>query len=170
MNGEMTCLINTHRKDFILKIADCDFVAAQLPLSAVFCDDFNVSFANQTPTSLIYSWHWDFGITGILNDTSNFETPSFIYPDTGIYTVKLVVNPGDPCSDSASMQIGLYPGFFPDFVSSGICVNKPTSFYRCNYNILWSCKCMAMGFWGTHSQSMTHHDCKIPLIVIQPLE
>jgi len=26
------------------------------------------------------------------------------------------------------MQIGLYPGFFPDFISSGICVTKPTSF------------------------------------------
>lgn len=121
-------VINTHRKDFILKIADCDFVAAQLPLSAVFCDDFNVSFANQTPTSLIYGWHWDFGITSVLNDTSNVETPSFTYPDTGIYIVKLVVNPGDPCSDSASMQLGLYPGFFPDFASSGICVNKPTVF------------------------------------------
>ncbi|HWN89200.1 MAG TPA: T9SS type B sorting domain-containing protein [Chitinophagaceae bacterium] len=121
-------VINTHRKDFILKVADCDFVAAQLPLSAVFCDDFNVGFANQTPTSLIYSWHWDFGIAGTLNDTANIETPSFTYPDTGLYTVKLVVNPGDPCSDSATMQIGLYPGFFPDFVSSGICVTKPTSF------------------------------------------
>ena len=121
-------IINTHRKDFILKVADCDFVAAQLPLSGVFCDDFNVSFANETPTPLIYSWHWDFGITGTLNDTSNLETPSFTYPDSGIYTVKLVVNPGDPCSDSATMRIGLYPGFFPDFVSSGICVTKPTSF------------------------------------------
>jgi gliding motility-associated-like protein len=121
-------VINTHRKDFILKVADCDFVAAQLPLSAVFCDDFNVGFANQTPTSLIYAWHWDFGINGILTDTANTETPSFIYPDTGIYIVKLVVNPGDPCSDSATMQIGLYPGFFPDFVASGICVTKPTSF------------------------------------------
>ncbi|HEU5165727.1 MAG TPA: hypothetical protein VFU29_09330, partial [Chitinophagaceae bacterium] len=121
-------IINTHRKDFILKVADCDFVAAQLPLSAVYCDDFNVSFANQTPTSLIYSWHWDFGITGTLNDTSNIEKPSFTYPDTGIYKIKLVVNPGDPCSDSATMQIGLYPGFFPDFVSLGICVAKPTSF------------------------------------------
>ncbi len=121
-------VINTHRKDFILKVADCDFVAAQLPLSAVFCDDFNVSFANETPTSLIYAWHWDFGITGTLNDTSNVETPSFTYPDSGLYTVKLVVNPGDPCSDSATMQMGLYPGFFPDFISSGICVTKPTSF------------------------------------------
>ena len=124
-NGQV---INTHRKDFILKVADCDFVAAQLPLSAVFCDDFNVGFENETPTPLIYGWHWDFGINGILNDTSNIEAPSFIYPDTGVYTVKLVVNPGDPCSDSASMRIALYPGFFPDFVSSGICVEKPTLF------------------------------------------
>ena len=121
-------IINTHRKDFILKVADCDFVAAQLPLSAVFCDDFNVGFANQTPTPLIHSWHWDFGINGTLADTSNNEIPSFTYPDTGIYNIKLVVNPGEPCSDSATMQMGLYPGFFPDFISSGICVTKPTSF------------------------------------------
>ena len=120
--------INVHRKDFILKIADCDFVAAQLPLSAVFCDDFNVTFENQTPTSLIFSWHWDFGIAGSLADTSNSEIPTFTYPDSGMYTVKLVVNPGDPCSDSATMLLGLYPGFFPEFVSSGICVNKPTLF------------------------------------------
>ena len=71
-------VINTHRKDFILKVGDCDFVAAQLPLSAVFCDDFNVGFANQTPTSLIYSWHWDFGINGTLTDTSNTRN-TFIY-------------------------------------------------------------------------------------------
>jgi gliding motility-associated-like protein len=121
-------IINTHRKDFILKIADCDFVAAQLPLSATFCDDFIVGFFNQSPSSLIYAWHWDFGINGTLSDTSNQSTPSFIYPDTGVYTVKLVVNPGDQCSDSATMKLGLYPGFFPDFVSNGICVNKPTSF------------------------------------------
>lgn len=121
-------IINTHRKDFILKVADCDFVAAQLPLSGVFCDDFNVSFQNETPSSLIYAWHWDFGVNGTLADTSNLESPSYTYADTGIYSVKLVVNPGDPCSDSATMKIGLYPGFFPDFISSGICVTKPTSF------------------------------------------
>ena len=121
-------IINTHRKDFILKIGDCDFVAAQLPLSATHCDDFVTTFNNLTPSSLIYSWHWDFGVTAIANDTANVETPTFTYPDTGIYTVKLVVNPGDPCTDSASMKLGVYPGFFPDFNSSGICVNKPTSF------------------------------------------
>ncbi len=121
--------INTHRKDFILKVADCDFVAASLPLSATFCDDFNVGFANQTPTSLIHAWHWDFGVAGVLNDTSNLATPSYTYADTGIYNVKLIVNPGDLCTDSASMQLGVFPGFFPDFTHSGICVNKPTQFF-----------------------------------------
>lgn len=121
-------LINTHRKDFILKVADCDFVAAQLPISATYCDDFNVAFANQTPSSLIYAWHWDFGVTGSTTDTSVFENPTYTYPDTGVYTVKLVVNPGDQCSDSATMQLGVYPGFFPDFSFSGVCVNKPTQF------------------------------------------
>jgi gliding motility-associated-like protein len=124
-NGQ---IINTHRKDFILKVADCDFVAAQLPISATYCDDFVTSFANLTPTPLIYAWHWDFGVTGILSDTSNLPTPTYTYPDTGVYTVKLVVNPGDPCSDSATMQLGVFPGFFPDFNSTGICVNKPTQF------------------------------------------
>lgn len=120
--------INTHRKDFILKVADCDFVAAQLPVSAVYCDDFNVSFANQAASPLIYAWHWDFGVASTLGDTSNVATPSYTYLDTGTYVVKLVVNPGDQCSDSTSMLLGVYPGFFPDFSTSGICVNKPTQF------------------------------------------
>lgn len=120
--------IDTHRKDFILKIADCDFVAAQLPLAATFCDDFITSFENLTPTPLINSWHWDFGVPGIKTDTSNLATPTYTFPDTGVYNIKLVVNPGDPCSDSANMKLGLYPGFFPDFISTGVCFNKPTFF------------------------------------------
>jgi gliding motility-associated-like protein len=124
-NGQ---IINTHRKDFILKVADCDFVAAELPLSATYCDDFIVSFENLTPSALIYAWHWDFGVSGINGDTSNIATPSYTYADTGVYTVKLVVNPGDQCSDSATMKLGVFPGFFPDFTSTGVCVNKPTQF------------------------------------------
>ena len=109
-------------------MADCDFAAAQLPLSATFCDDFITSFQNLSPSPLIYAWHWDFGVSSVNSDTSNLQTPTFTYPDTGIYTVKLIVNRGDPCSDSATMQLGVYPGFFPDFNVSGICVNKPTAF------------------------------------------
>jgi gliding motility-associated-like protein len=120
--------INTHRKDFILKIADCDFAAATLPLTATYCDDFSALLENQTPSSLIYSWYWDFGVPGTDSDTSNQQKPIYTYADTGIYTVKLVVNRGDPCTDSTTMQLGVFPGFFPNFNSSGVCLNKPTQF------------------------------------------
>ena len=122
-------LINTHRKDFIIKVADCDFVAAQLPLSATFCDDFITSFANLTPSSLISTWHWDFGVSGSSNDTSSLATPTYTYADTGVYNVKLVVNPGQQCTDSANMKLGVFPGFFPSFTSTGVCGGKPTSFF-----------------------------------------
>jgi PKD repeat protein len=121
-------LIATQRKDLQIKVADCDFAAADLPISATYCDDFTTTFQNLSPSALIYAWHWDFGISSMNTDTSNLQTPSFTFPDTGLYTVKLVVNPGGLCTDSATMQLGIYPGFFPDFSSSGICVNKPTVF------------------------------------------
>jgi len=121
-------VIATQRKDLQIKVADCDFAAAELPLSATHCDDFITTFQNLTPSPLIYAWHWDFGIPSVNSDTSNLQTPSFTYPDTGLYVIKLVVNPGGLCTDSATMQLGIYPGFFPDFNSSGICVTKPTTF------------------------------------------
>jgi PKD repeat protein len=104
-----------------------------------------------------------------LNDTSNIEAPSFTYPDTGIYKIKLVVNPGDPCSDSATMQIGLYPGFFPDFVSSGICVTKPTSFTDATTHSLWISERMAMEFWENWQLALIPHVCEILFIVTQLL-
>jgi len=122
-------IINTQRKDFILKVGDCDFVAAALPLSATYCDDFITSFANLTPSSLINTWFWDFGVNGLSTDTSSLATPTYTYADTGVYNVKLVVNPGEQCTDSAIMRLGIFPGFFPDFNSTGICVNKPSQFF-----------------------------------------
>ncbi|MBL7750320.1 MAG: gliding motility-associated C-terminal domain-containing protein [Chitinophagaceae bacterium] len=121
-------VINTHRKDFILKVGNCDFVAAQLPINISSCDGFTVTFENQTPTSLINSWAWDFGVTGVNTDVSDLERPTFTFPDTGLYRVKLVVNPGDPCSDSAFANVAVYPGFYPGFVVRGICFSKPTQF------------------------------------------
>jgi len=121
-------IINTHRKDFILKVGDCDFVAAQLPIRVTSCDGYTVQFENQTPSALINAWKWDFGVPTLTNDTSNLERPTYTYPDTGLYTVKMIVNPGQPCSDSATMQVGVYPGFFPGFTFNGICFGKPTQF------------------------------------------
>src|SRR6185437_7399151 len=49
-------------------------------------------------------------------------------PDTGVYKVTLFVNKGELCSDSTSTIMKVYPGFFPGFKSSGICVLNPVQF------------------------------------------
>ena len=125
-NGE---LIATQRKDLQVKVADCDIATVTLePNGYINCNDFTVSFNNLTPSSLINSYYWEFGDALTLADSSNFSNPSYTYPDTGVYTVKVVANRNEACSDSTTAKVRVFPGFFPAFTSSGICLNNPTQF------------------------------------------
>ena len=87
-----------------------------------------MSFTNLSPSSLINNYFWDFGNLATLADTSRLSGPSYTYPDTGIYTVKVVANRNQPCSDSTTAQVKVYPGFFPDFDITGMCMNIPVQF------------------------------------------
>ena len=123
--------ISRHPKDFIIHIDDkCDFADAALKSNYITCDGFSYSFKNEAPSSpLIHSYFWDFGVPGVTNDTTNNPSPTFTFPDTGTYTVKLYVNKGEDCSDSASTLMKIYPGFFPGFSVTGSCVLYPLQFY-----------------------------------------
>lgn len=118
-------LINIHRKDFILKVANCDFPQASLPPIASSCDDLTFSFSNLTPSSLINNYFWDFGAS---IGNSNSATPNFTFPAPGQYPVKLVVNRGEACSDSTTMLVNVFPGFTPDFEIIDACVERPVEF------------------------------------------
>ncbi len=122
--------ISEHRKDFIIHIDDrCDFASADLKPSYITCDGFTFSFKNEAPASpLIHTYYWDFGIAGRTDDTSTSPTPGFTFPDAGEYTVKLYVNKGEECSDSATTLMKVYPGFFPGFTVSGSCILLPIQF------------------------------------------
>ncbi|GAA4319656.1 gliding motility-associated C-terminal domain-containing protein [Flaviaesturariibacter amylovorans] len=120
-------LIAQTRKELHIKVADCSAVQATLLPQYVNCQDFNVIFNNATPTGVVSSF-WDFGVASQTNDTANINTPTFVYPDTGLYVVKLLVNRGEKCADSTTSIVRVYPGFFPGFEFSGICANKPTQF------------------------------------------
>jgi gliding motility-associated-like protein len=125
-NGE---LIATQRKDLQVKVADCDLATVTLdPNGYTNCNDFTVSFTNLSPSTLITSYFWDFGVLSTLGDTSNIASPSFTYPDTGVYRVKLVANRNRPCSDSTTALVRVFPGFFPNFVSTPACINVPVQF------------------------------------------
>jgi PKD repeat protein len=121
-------LIGEHRKDFILRIQDCDIPEATLSPRPTTCDGFSLNFVNETPSPLINSYFWDFGVSTAVNDTSNLAAPSFTFPDTGVYIVKLVTNRGQQCADSTSTVVRIFPGFFPGFIYNGSCFTNPYQF------------------------------------------
>ncbi len=96
-NGQ---LINTTLRDFQFTVVSCSStVISAVPDQSVQCDGFTMDFTNQSTNGSFY--HWDFGVTGVQDDTSILEEPTYTYPDTGVYEVTLIANPGWPCADTS---------------------------------------------------------------------
>jgi gliding motility-associated-like protein len=72
-----------------------------------YCVGNLIDFGNNSQGGV--SYFWDFGITGINNDTSTSFSPSFLYPDSGIYTVTLIAYNGNYCADTTSLNFYVYP-------------------------------------------------------------
>jgi gliding motility-associated-like protein len=122
--------VSAHRKDFIIHIDDrCDFPSADLDPTYITCNGFDFSFHNEASNSpLIHTYFWDFGVPSATGDTSTQSTPTFTFPDTGVYKVKFIVNKDEACTDSATTLMSVFPGFFPGFTSLGTCILNPVLF------------------------------------------
>lgn len=119
-------VIAIHRKDFLVRVSNCDYAAAELDPSYTSCDGFTVNFANESQTATnIHTYYWEFGSNG---QSSNQPTPSFTYADTGVYKARLVINRGEECSDSTETLVKVYPGFIPQFDIVGGCFQNPYKF------------------------------------------
>lgn len=122
-------LIATQRKDLQIKAGDCDVASATLNPQYITCDGFTMNFSNLSNSPLINSYFWDFGDPGSgANNTSLSATPVHTFSVAGDYTIKLVTNRGQECSDSTTAIVKVWPGFFPDFTSTGICRINPVQF------------------------------------------
>jgi len=111
------------RKSLHIEVADCSSTAAELDPDYTSCDGFTLTFTNRNNTN-IQTFDWDFGD----GSTSTQASPTHTYADTGVYTLKLTVNRGLPCSDSTTALVKVFPGFFPDFTFAGQCQNIPIQF------------------------------------------
>ena len=134
-------LIATHRKDLIVQVSDCVLTIANPMPDFVTCDGYNVQFSHTSTGA--NSVAWDFGVANTVTDVSTQNSPAYTYPDTGTYRIKLVINPGTSCEQTAFRNIGVYPGFFPGFASTGICYLNPVQFTdttRTSYGVVngWS--------------------------------
>ena len=128
-------IINTVRREFQFVVTNCSkAVVANIPQFSeeqntyiVSCKSKSVYFVNTSTGG--FKYNWDFGVDGITTDTSTLFEPTFTYPDTGTYLIKLVVNQGSTCPDSITRIVKVYPDFKTDFDFKGLlCPDVPISF------------------------------------------
>ena len=128
-------LINTLKREFQFVVTSCTkVVVADIPQYStdfntyiVDCTDYTVHFVNTSTGG--FSYQWDFGVLNTTTDRSTDFEPTFTYPDTGTYSVKLVVNPGTTCPDSITRLVKVYPKFHADFSDTGMqCPGAPINF------------------------------------------
>lgn len=126
-NGKV---IATQRKDLQIKAGGCDIAKAQLNPEYISCDGFTMTFSNLSNSPMISSYYWEFGDpgSGAANNFSTSKSPTHTYSTAGDYTIKLVTNRNQECSDSTTAIVRVWPGFFPDFIATGVCLINPVQF------------------------------------------
>ena len=97
---------------------------AVLPDSINDCSAFTQNFPNNS-NSLSSYFLWEFGD----GSTSTDIFPQHTYKDTGTYNVKLFINKGYTCADSAFSKVLIYPVLKTDFTHQDSCSDLPVTFY-----------------------------------------
>ncbi|PSL50152.1 gliding motility-associated-like protein [Chitinophaga niastensis] len=123
--------LGTHSKDILLTVFDCTTnIVASFPSVLNNCSEdpgLQVAIPNYSTSGFTSTYYWTFG-DGTDTLTRNKTLFMHQYPDTGIYKVKLVVNPTLACRDSTEGEVHNYPGLKADFTIDGLCKGKPIQF------------------------------------------
>ena len=121
-------LIGQTVRDFVFKVFDCNItLQAILPdqedfVSFVsYCQGLTVQFENNSYGGTSYAW--DFGVDELSTDISSAYAPIYTYPEPGTYVARLIVNPGQPCTDTAYVNITVNNPFSINWTSQdSICI------------------------------------------------
>lgn len=160
-------IINTIRREFQFVVTNCSkAVVADIPQFSneintyiVDCKDKTVGFVNRSTGG--FSYFWDLGVPGA---TSTDFQPVYTYPDTGTYTVKLIVNKGSTCPDSIDRLVKIYPTHTADFKFDGLlCPNTPMQFTdlsEATYKpiVAWNWN---FGDWGESTEQNPKHSFNV---------
>lgn len=123
-------LLSASIRDLRFDVVLCDItIIANVQGQSVeqLCSGKTVEPINESVNGQFY--HWDFGVQGILTDTSNLEFPTWTYADTGSYNITLIANPGWPCADTTVSIFNVYLPLDPYFARPPIrCPDQPAEF------------------------------------------
>jgi len=120
--------LSENKRDFQFNVTTCFNPTASIADDVMkFCGDKTIIFPNSSQFADTYKWN--FGDTTTNADTSIVEFPIYTYPDTGTYIVRLIVNPGTLCADTAYITVIIKPGIYADFNYIEVCVDSLISFF-----------------------------------------
>ena len=108
--------LSTTRRDFQYNVIPCEDVVAQFELPEEQCEDLTIFPTNQTNgTPDGFLWEFLDNQSKVLG-RSTLKEPSFTFPDTGSYTVRLTINPNSVCANTTQNNIYLQANTLsPDF-------------------------------------------------------
>lgn len=122
--------LGVNRRDFQMTTTLCEVEAAAAIDSAIEeCIGLQVQFFNIS--TLGKSFVWDFGDPTTTTDTSTQSNPIYTYPDTGLYTIRLIAIGAVGCSDTTYQQYHVLPRIEPFFE-----VPDPQCFDRQKYDLI----------------------------------
>ena len=96
-------LISTIRRDFQYNVGDCGVVEASIGNDTIQCENLSVDFINNSSNS--NDFEWSYGDPNNPNGSSDEFQPNYEYPDTGLYTITLIAEPGGECADTSAIDI-----------------------------------------------------------------
>lgn len=100
-------LISTTKRDFQYNIGVCGTSTSAFFVPEVSCEGLEVDFENQSVLSNEFQWF--FNDPNNPNATSDQNSPTFTYADTGTYTVMLIAEPNSAtCADTSFGTFSVY--------------------------------------------------------------
>ncbi len=100
-------LISTSRRDFQYNVGICGSTTAAFLAPELQCDGLEVSMFNESLGT--ENFLWIFGDPDNPLGTTTEINPTFTFPDTGLYDITLIAEPGGNCADTFNQQIQLLP-------------------------------------------------------------
>ncbi len=96
-------LISTSRRDFQYNVGECGIVAASIANDTIQCENQELTFINTSSNSNDFEWYFGDANNPGLNTV--LENPTYMFPDTGVYTITLIAEPNGECADTLVQDI-----------------------------------------------------------------
>ncbi len=133
-------LLSEVRREFQFNVAECsptvlantrsDSIAGPKRFVLTSCGKNTITFQNLSiQRNQITEWEWRFNLkTSTFTDNQNWDA-TVTFPDTGLYSGTLILNPGKPCSDTGFISVRIFPSIRADFeFDYDTCVAGPVVF------------------------------------------